>query len=500
MARMRISRRTQNLGIAIAAIVVVVGGFAYAATRPGSRPAPSGSGVAANKTENPTDPTPAPSRGELTTDPIRQIPDGGGRDIAAASDIRAGRVDRSTLAMTATYDADVQLEVRTGKLHVTATIVARNDDPEPIDRLELQTLATVLAATTLERVTVDGKAVDATVDGQTILVPFGGFLPTGGQVRVTVAYASTIDNRTDGQHWLFARAGGYVELYRWLPWVSRAIRWPHAVGEAYVTPVSPAVRVRLRTNRAVVVGSTGVQVSGDPNASGTDVTLRATDVRDFNLIVAEDYRVATADVDGIAVRVLTRPGGLSAETLLDHARRSLPEFGANLVPYPYPTLTIAESAGVYGMESPALVWIPRSFSTADMQYTVPHEIAHQWFYSLVGNDQALDPFADEAMGDFMARDLMGLLRASRCEFDHADGTVFDYGGPCYFETVYVRGSQLFDSIRDDMGNTAFWAAVRGYVEAYRNKIGSTSALFDALDAATPLDLRPRIEALLPSVY
>jgi hypothetical protein len=494
------NRRTQILGFAVAGVVVFVVGFAFAASRPDSNEPQSASNGSPSAVTTSDPPTPAPS-GELTTDPMRPRGDDmGGLDVTPRTDIRAGHVDRSTLAMTATYDADVRLEVRTGKLHVTATIVARNDDAEPIDRLELNTLATVLAATTLEGVTVDGEAVDAAVDGQTLVVPLGGILPTGGQVRVTVAYGSVLDDRTDGQHWLFARAGGYVELYRWLPWVSRAIRWPHPVGEAYVTPVSPAVRVRLRTNRAVVVGSTGVQVTGDPGSAGTDITLRATDVRDFNLIVAEDYRVATADVDGVAVRVLTRPGGLSANTLLDHARRSLPAYGANLVPYPYPSLTIAESAGVYGMESPALVWIPRSFSTADMRYTVPHEIAHQWFYSLVGNDQATDPFADEAIGDFMARDLMGLLRASRCASDHADGSVFDYEGPCYFETVYVRGSQLFDSIRDDMGSDAFWAAVRGYVESYRNRIGSTRALFDALDAATTLNLRPRIEALLPSIY
>jgi hypothetical protein len=39
-----------------------------------------------------------------------------------------------------------------------------------------------------------------------------------------------------------------------------------------------------------------------------------------------------------------------------------------------------------------------------------------------------------------------------------------------------------------MGSTAFWAAIRGYVAANRNKIVTTSTLLDALDAATPLDL------------
>ena len=493
------NRRTKVLGFALVGIVVFLGGFAFAATRPDSNAQPSGSGVASNPTASPLAPTPTPRLVD-PPGPVRPSARPGGLDGNPRSAIQPGSVDRSTIAMTATYDAVADLEVRTGKLHVTTSIVARNDDAEAIDRVELTTLAMVLAPHVLESVKVDGQEAAAVVDGQTILVPLGGHLPLGERVSITVRYRVTIDDRVDGHYWLFTRARGYVELYRWLPWVSRVVPWPHPVGEADVTPVSPMVRVRLRTDRPVIVGSSGVQVDGDPSVASRDVTVSAANVRDFNLIVAEDYRVTSATVEGVDVRVLTRPGGLSADILLGHARRSLPAFGANLVPYPYPTLTIAESAAGYGMESPALVWIPRTLTRSDMNYTVPHEIAHQWFYSLVGNDQAADPFADEAMGDFMARDLMGLLRGSRCAFDEADGSVFDYDRACYFETVYVRGSQLFDSIRDDMGNAAFWAAVRGYVEEYRNRIGSTRALFDALDAATELNLRPRIEALMPSVY
>ncbi|MCI0345563.1 MAG: hypothetical protein L0221_08995, partial [Chloroflexi bacterium] len=90
--------------------------------------------------------------------------------------IRAGSVDRATIAMTATYDAVVDLGVRSGDLRVTSTIIARNDDPEPIDRIELNTSAAPLAAMKLGAVSVDGAAVTASVDSQTILVPLGGVL------------------------------------------------------------------------------------------------------------------------------------------------------------------------------------------------------------------------------------------------------------------------------------------------------------------------------------
>ena len=44
-----------------------------------------------------------------------------------------------------------------------------------------------------------------------------------------------------------------------------------------------------------------------------------------------------------------------------------------------------------GLEYPTLVYQP---ATSD---NLPHETAHQWFYSLIGNDQARDPWLDEGL-------------------------------------------------------------------------------------------------------
>jgi aminopeptidase N len=279
--------------------------------------------------------------------------------------------------------------------------------------------------------------------------------------------------------------------------VSRSIAFNHDnFGDPFMTSVSPSVRVRLRTDRPLVVAASGHRVAGDER----DGTYEAADVRDFTFIMAEDYRVTTGSVDGIEVRVLTRPGGLSGDAMAALASRALAGYAAHLGPYPYPTLTIAESVAGYGLESPALVWIPRATSAANLRYLVPHEVAHQWFYALVSNDQANEPFADEAVADIMARDLMGMLRSPRCASDRLDRSIYDYTRACYFETVYVRGSLVLDRARDAMGNDAFWAALRGYLDAHRFGFGSTRELLEALDAATPADLRAIFEPLLPSAY
>jgi aminopeptidase N len=169
-------------------------------------------------------------------------------------------------------------------------------------------------------------------------------------------------------------------------------------------------------------------------------------------------------------------------------------------PYPYRTYRLAQTAGGFGMESPGLTWIPTGVARANLPYLVTHETGHQWFYSLVGNDQARQPFADEAATDFLARYVLGAKRSSRCSTARLDMTIYRYSRACYYEIVYIQGGNFLDGLRARMGSTAFWKGLRAYVAANRFAFGSTKELLDTLDAATPLDLVPRYAPRFPAIY
>jgi hypothetical protein len=140
------------------------------------------------------------------------------------------------------------------------------------------------------------------------------------------------------------------------------------------------------------------------------------------------------------------------------------------------------------MEGPGVVWIPAGVPSANLAYLVTHEIAHQWFYGIVGNDQAREPFADEAPTDFVARDLLGMRRASRCAAADLDRSIYAYSARCYYETIYIQGGNLLASARTRIGTAAFWAALRGYIADNRFGLVHTRTLLDALDTATPSNL------------
>ena len=401
---------------------------------------------------------------------------------AAAPSARAA----STLKVDATYVSILKLAWVSRAVYVDSTATVRNVSGASIDRLEFNTIATRLGAIKLRPVTVDGAVVAATISDQTISVPLGKSVANGAMTVVHIRYGATLRNTLTGSNWLFTKVNGVMDLYRWLPWVSKRIAFDRPNhGDPFETPSSSSVRVTVVADRKLVLATTGDRLA--VSADGLSQTFRAANVRDFTVTAATDYRTGSRIVDGTTVRVWYRAGSPGA-AMLDAAADALHLLRARLGAYPYPVFKVVESSGGYGMESPALIWIPHGSGTANLRYLVAHETAHQWFYGLVGNDQSTQPFADEAAADFAARSVLGLRRASRCATSTLDRTIYQYTATCYYETVYIQGGNLLDDARKKMGSSAFWAALRGYIASNRYGIAGTTTLLDALDAATPIDL------------
>jgi hypothetical protein len=422
-------------------------------------------------------------------------------EVAAAGtgDIVPGSVGRTSLVLDATYGTYLKISWGPRSIWVDSSATIRNTSGGPIDRIELNTIAARLGTIRLRPVTVDGAVVAATISDQTIVVPLGGILPVDGVTTVRVRFGATVRSSLTGSNWLFTRTNGILDLYRWLPWVSRKIAFSRPNhGDPFDTPSSRSVKVRIVSSRRLVLATSGDRTG--ISADGLTQTFTAGNVRDFTVTAAPDYRTRSRVVGGTTVRVYYRPGAPGA-AMLDAAADAFAALRARLGAYPYPTFKVVQSAGGYGMESPRLIWIPTGVATSNLRYLAAHETAHQWFYGLVGSDQAFEPFTDEAAADFVARYVLGLKRGSRCTTGRLDLRIYDYSSSCYYERIYIQGGNLLDTARRRMGSTAFWAALRGYVTANRYRIATTSSLLEALDAATPLDLGGTLFApRFPRIY
>ena len=195
-----------------------------------------------------------------------------------------GSVNRTSINLEASYDARIRIGWDSRNVKVESIATIRNTSGVSIDRVELNTVAPRLGGMTLTGTFVDGQPVDASVSDQTIVVPLGGVLPAGASVVIEVRYAARLKTSLGGSNWMFAKANGIANLYRWLPWVSRRTPFDRPnFGDPFVTPTSPLVRVRIVPDRTLKFATSGEKVATD----GPDP-----DVRSAQRARLHDHRLA----------------------------------------------------------------------------------------------------------------------------------------------------------------------------------------------------------------
>ena len=417
----------------------------------------------------------------------------------STSPARSAQPAIASYHLEARYEVFVRLDWDTRRVKVRTTLGLLNTSGGPVDRLELNSVAAKLGSMHDLTVAVNGSRVRPRVLGQTIKVPLGVPLTEAASATVELAFRARLRTTSRGRSYYFARLGGVAQLYRFIPWLSRAIRFgSQGHGEPFLTPNSPQVRVTVSSDRPLVWATSGRQVGRDGRRRAT---FLATDVRDFAIAASPGYRTVRAHSRDGDTMILAHTRKADGRRLVDLARIELARYERLTgVPYPHATYRIAESGGGLPMEAPALTWIPAARSANEQPFLVSHETAHQWWYGIVGNDQSTNAFADEALADYFARKAHLSIRASRCPRDRLDRDIRDYSGACYFEVVYVQGARFLESLRRDFGGQAFRRAIRAYTAGNQGGIGSNARLLEAFRAEMGDGVLKRFHARFPSLY
>jgi hypothetical protein len=224
-----------------------------------------------------------------------------------------------------------------------------------------------------------------------------------------------------------------------------------------------------------------VLASGAPLGGGH---FRARAVRDVAVAVGR-FRVQTAHERGVTVRVASIG---RAPRLLGLAQRALRALSDRYGPYPWQNYTIVVPPDLpsVGIEYPTLSFVgesdyPRLF--------VNHETAHQWFYSLVGNDQARDPWLDETLATWAQMRLGSPERPPFRAVPRGAGkhvgepmSYWDRHGAWYFYGVYGEGVRALHSLGDD---DLVDCALRSYVARRAYSIAQPGDLLDELNRVIP---------------
>ena len=256
----------------------------------------------------------------------------------------------------------------------------------------------------------------------------------------------------------------------------------------------------------------GGEVLSSEGEEQVTYTVRAENVRDFAAVLSTEFEVKEATAaDGTEVRYYYHDDDAPEESL-GLAVSAIDTFGELFGEYAYEDYAVVQADFCHGgMEYPQLVYISDTLTGADMEQTIVHETAHQWWYAAVGNDQIREAYLDEGLAEYSTALYFGehpteeltydILRAEAEEsyrmfkrvvgeitgkFDSSMNRALpDYRSEYeYVVLTYRRGFLLFDGLQQAVGKDSVRKGLSKYYEKNKFRTATANDLIGALSLRT----------------
>jgi len=259
----------------------------------------------------------------------------------------------------------------------------------------------------------------------------------------------------------------------------------------------------------------------------------------FATILGGKYHLDEEVRDGLTIRVATygfKPGPVN-KVFKEQARNVIRYYETFLGPFPFREFLIIEkNEWGYGQAPPGMMYITRdafeqaqtirqmqeiadlygkwagrniSIHTMDVRHVLAHEIAHQYWGTVVKMPTPHDQWITESFADYCAalydRDYKGKDRFNKvvatwradAERSRAKGPIplandirFDDRMETYLarrDLLYAKGPMLLYALHQELGDQVFLTWLKSSQTNFRWKFASTSRLFDLLAFITKKD-------------
>ncbi len=358
---------------------------------------------------------------------------------------------------------------------------------------------------TFDSVKVDGTAVAFALEGNCfdiLSVPLSQSIGKGQSVAVEMVYEITLAN--------VAHRLGYGEntinlgnFYPVLCVISDgAFQCTpyYNLGDPFVTDIAN-YQVSISVPNNYVVASSGEMVSAQNNDNRVTYTCNARAIRDFAMVLSSKFQHVSAKAGDTEVNYYyfadTNP-----QTTLATAVGMVEFMSASVSDYPYAQLSVVEADFCFGgMEYSNLVMV--SSGGSDYLTATAHEVAHQWFYGVVGNNQIEHAWMDEGLCEFVTLLYMdkhqnqplatAIKKLYKSYVTYVDVLTNYYGrvdvsfrsldkyknDTEYVYITYVRGCLLFYTLYDTVGESKFFAGLTNYFDQAKMSLATPTQLIDS---------------------
>jgi hypothetical protein len=439
-----------------------------------------------------------------------------------------GRLSRYRVDATFTPALDDRLATITGEVELRFFNITSEDIAELPFRLYPNNEEYADGGMSIDRAASgdDELAVELSVEDTVASIKLSEPLQAGDATDLTLEFTTVIPIDPIGSYGMFSydeRTGSYA-LAHWLPLLAGydpVDGWELGPLSLFGDPVftnTALFDVSLTAPEEFVVVTTGSEVEASPSDLG-EVGRRfiSGPTRDFVMAIDDDYEVEQIVVGETTVNSYYNPD--SAERGLDvltAGAQSLELFNGLVSDYPYAEMDLVQidlGNGAGGVEFPQLMFIGSDYYDEGaaartvpgfLEFIVAHEVAHQWFYALVGNNQYQHAFIDEGIANHLTavyftetygeaageEQINYNLKASYFSllFDDGDEVVDQPTDSfpsqrSYSAITYGKAALGFGELHKAIGDDAFYSALTAYVAEHRFGVAQPADM-EAAFAAT----------------
>lgn len=276
--------------------------------------------------------------------------------------------------------------------------------------------------------------------------------------------------------------------------------------------------VEISYPESMMLASSGEQGKTDIDKASAKKTTKVTanKVRDFAFVLSSKFTKTSESVDGTIVNYYSYDDS-DADASISVAVKAIKTFNQLFGKYPYATVSVVKANFVHGgMEFPNMVLIADDITGhQDYEYVIIHELAHQWWYGVVGNNEYVNSWLDEGLTEYSTilfyennpdygLDYDSMIKGVNKNYklfvevySRVNGSVDtsmnrrldEYATePEYVNCTYTKGTLLFDTLRETVGDKRFFKALKNYYKDYMFKIVSAEDFISCISSSTGYDL------------
>ena len=419
------------------------------------------------------------------------------------------------------YTFYIDLKFSARALHADETIQYTNTTGQTLSNVVLAVVPNLFSNSfSLDGITQNGQGVtNYDLNGQRLTINLNSLLVPNAVTTFTLSFDLSVPPQSGEK--AFGSLADQINLSDWYPFIvpyenGWVLHDPWPFGEYLVYDVAD-YDVNLKVDDPSVI----IAASAPEQANGEWMEYRVQSARTFVLSASNLFKIDDTAVGSVKIRSYYFPGDENASgEVLWIATQAIGLYEAKFAPYPHLTISVVETDIPDGQEYDGLVFLSKNFyakyngtAKSDLATIEAHELAHQWWFGLVGNDQGEEPWLDEAMAVYTEKIFYEYNYPNYGNWwwnfrsynfppsGYMDGSIYDYPTfTAYVSAVYINGAAFLDALRTRVGDDAYFAFLKDYAARYAHKHVTASDFFATLRLHTNTDFSDIIQEYFQHSY